>query len=196
MEIRILGHNMKVDAPLEEYARKKLERLDHYLPNIADVRVELSQEHTRYGDNLSVAQITLRHERGAILRAQESLQGDSEAALNAALDKIHRQIERFKGKRSRKGREKFTATLEEVNAAEIIPGSELANEATDTDELNAVIVRRKDVSVIPMNEDEAIQQMELLGHTFFMFMNSDTNSINVIYKRRIGGYGVLVPQLG
>jgi len=187
---------MKVDAPLEEYARKKLERLDHYLPNIADVRVELSQEHTRYGDNLSVAQITLRHERGAILRAQESLQGDSEAALNAALDKIHRQIERFKGKRSRKGREKFTATLEEVNAAEIIPGSELANEATDTDELNAVIVRRKDVSVIPMNEDEAIQQMELLGHTFFMFMNSDTNSINVIYKRRIGGYGVLVPQLG
>lgn len=196
MDIEILGHNMRVSGALEDYARKKLERLDRYLPNITDVRVELTHENTRRGEDVATAQITVRHRRGAILRAQESIQGDMEAALNQAVDKMHRQIERFKGKRSRKGRGKFGASLDEISAAEAIPGFESVNGKSEpVEEEEVSIVRRKNIAVIAMNEEEAIEQMELLGHSFFVFHDELTGGISVVYKRRAGGYGILVPQL-
>jgi putative sigma-54 modulation protein len=180
---------------LNSYVRKKLEKLDRYLPNITEVRVELGREHTRRGEDLAVAQITVRHSRGAILRAQETMAGEIESALNLAVDKMYRQIQRFKGKRIRKGRERFSATVEELNAAEAIP--DLDSDGNILEELadDSEIIRRKNVAVIAMNEEEAIEQMELLGHTFFIFFNQTTGGINVIYKRRAGGYGVLNPQI-
>ena len=72
MDIDIQGHNLRVSDALNSYVRKKLEKLDRYLPNITEVRVELGREHTRRGEDLAVAQITVRHRRGAILRAQEN----------------------------------------------------------------------------------------------------------------------------
>ena len=191
MEIQIRGDNLKVNDALEEYAKKKLARLDRYLPNINDVRVDFARENTRRGDDLMIAQITIRHARGAILRAEESIAGDAEAALNLAIDKMYRQIQRFKGKRSRKGRGKFSATVDELNMAEEIP--DVQSMALEEEGEN--IIRRKDVYLAAMSEDEAIEQMELLGHTFFLFYNQETNAINVVYKRRTSGYGVLVPRL-
>ncbi len=201
MELKIHGQNLKVTENLEEYARKKIGRLDRFLPNIADIWVELTQENTRSGE-VTTAQITLRHKRGAILRAEESLRGnDNEAlhaAINLAVDKMYRRIQRFKGKRDPKGRERYTATIEELDLAEDLP-----EEVTETTEAPAVspyeefeqeIVRRKQVEVTRMSELEAVEQMELLGHDFFMFYNKDTGGVNVLYRRRSGGYGVLVPQ--
>src|SRR5690606_27543469 len=159
----IRGDNLKVNDALEEYAKKKLARLDRYLPNINDVRVDFARENTRRGDDLMIAQITIRHARGAILRAEESIAGDAEAALNLAIDKMYRQIQRFKGKRSRKGRGKFSATIDELNMAEEIP--DVQSMALEEEGEN--IIRRKDVYLAAMSEDEAIEQMELLGHTFF-----------------------------
>ncbi|MCS7071574.1 MAG: ribosome-associated translation inhibitor RaiA, partial [Anaerolinea sp.] len=106
MEISVLGRNLKVTPQLEDYTLKKVNRLDRFLPNIAEIRVEYERQHTRRGENLSVAQITVRHKRGAILRSQETVPGEMEHALNQAIDKMYRQIQRFKGKRSRKGRER------------------------------------------------------------------------------------------
>ena len=194
MDIDIQGHNLKVTEALSAYVHKKLDKLDRYLPNIMEVRVELGREHTKRGEDLSVAQITVRHKRGAILRAQETIGGEIEAALNLAVDKMYRQIQRFKGKRIRKGRGSFSASLEELNIAEAIPEME-AFEETAADAADQKIIRRKDVATTAMNEDEAIEQMELLGHTFFMFFNEATGSINVIYKRRTEGYGLLVPHI-
>lgn len=191
MEIQIRGDNLKVNDALEEYAKKKLARLDRYLPNINDVRVDFARQNTRRGDDLMTAQITIRHRRGAILRAEESIAGDAEAALKLAIDKMYRQIQRFKGKRSRKGRERFSATIDELNMAEEIP--DLQGAALEEEGEN--IIRRKEVYLAAMSEDEAIEQMELLGHTFFLFYNQETNAINVVYKRRTSGYGVLVPRL-
>ncbi|MFQ3567220.1 MAG: ribosome-associated translation inhibitor RaiA [Aggregatilineales bacterium] len=193
MDVTIHGLNLKVTEGLEAYARKKLDRLDRYLPNITDIRVELSEEHTRRGENLARAQITVRHKRGAILRAEERVNGDIEAALALAVDNMYRRIERFKGKRSRKGRERFTATVEELSIAEALPEtSPAAEEPIEEPELP--VKRRKQVIVTPMTEEEAVEQMELLGHTFFMFLNGATGTINVIYKRRAGDYGILIPQ--
>ncbi len=190
MDVTIQGHNIRVTEALESYTRKQLDKLDRYLPNIYDVRVDLAHESTRRGEDVVSAQITVRHQRGAILRAEDRATRDVNLAINAAVDKLYRQIQRFKGKRSPKGREKFTATVEEINAAEAIPNmAEFVDEAPE----QVAILRRKPVNVDAMNEAEAIEQMELLGHNFFVFFNADSGVMNVLYKRAAGGYGLLIP---
>ncbi len=195
MDVIIQGHNLRVTDALESFTRKKMDKLDRYLPNIHDVRVDLSSERTKRGEDLAIAQITIRHSRGAIIRAEERSPGDINAAINSAVEKMYRRIQRFKGKRIRKGRERFTATLEELNAAEQIPDMEVFEDIPEAEAEEQEIVRRKEVSVAAMNEAEAIEQLELLGHSFLVFFNDATGSVNVLYKRTSGGYGVIVPQL-
>lgn len=199
MDVAIYGRNFRVNDSLDDYARRKLHKLDRYLPNIRDVRVDLAREHTRQGEDFVTAQITIRHQRGAILRAEERDETDMEKAISRAIDKMYRQIQRFKGKRRIKGRERFVATMEELETAETIPDVEVFEEpevAPPVDgAAHADITRRKDVVVTAMNESEAIEQMELLGHSFFVFYNAGTGSINVLYRRDTGGYGVLVPRV-
>jgi putative sigma-54 modulation protein len=197
MDVTIQSRNLRVTDALEKYARKKLDKLDRYLPNIADIRVELGHEHTRRGEDLVSAQITIRHQRGAILRAEERVPEDVQAAINGAVDKMYRQIQRFKSKNARKGRERFTATIEELREAEAIPDvDEYVEEVAFAAGVpQPEIVRRKEVKIVAMNEEEAIEQMELLGHSFFVFFNDATGSVNVLYKRATGGYGVLVPRV-
>lgn len=207
MDVTIHGTNVKVTEDIEAYAKKKLDRLDRYLPRIREIRVELTHENTRRGEDLVSAQITVRHDRGAILRAEEKTTNDMKKAIDKAVDKMYRRIQRFKGKRIRKGKERFVATLEELSIAEDIPDVEeyveeelLETEGTATSgkdfEYVVPIARRKDIELTPMTEVEAIEQMELLGHTFFMFFNADTHTINVLYRRTSGDYGLLVPVNG
>lgn len=200
MDVIIQGRNIKVTEPLEDYTRKKLDRLDRYLPNILDVRVDLSSQHTRRGEDLAIAQITIRHKRGAILRAEERSTGDIRKAIDAAVDNMYRRIQRFKGKRRRKGTERFSATVEELDIAEEIPDVATYTEEIEEEEPvvaangpEFLIQRRKEIDVTAMTEAEAIEQMELLGHNFFLFFNATTGQLNVLYKRTNGGYGVLVP---
>lgn len=195
MEISVTGRNLKVTPQLEDYTLKKMNRLDRFLPKIAEIRVEYERQHTRRGENLSVAQITVRHERGAILRSEETVPGEMEHALNQAIDKMYRQIQRFKGKRSRKGRERFSATIEELNLAEEIPSDMLPEEELE-ESVEPEIIRRKTIMIEAMTETEAIEQMELLGHTFFVYQDPSVGSMVVLYKRKMGDYGVLVPKLG
>ncbi len=191
MNFTIKGRNVKVTEAIETYARKKVEHFDRYLPNIIEARIDLNHEHTRRGEDLVAAQITIRHSRGAILRTEERTTGDVMAAINGAVENMHRRIQRFKSKRTPKGKERFSASIEELNRAEAIPDlEEFTDEGTPTE-----VVRRKEIPVMAMNETEAVEQMELLGHAFFMFFNGDTGSVNVLYKRSHGGYGVLIPNI-
>ena len=204
MDVTIRGHNLKISDNLRDYTENKLDKLDRYLPHIADVHVDLSRQNTARGVDWTVAQITLRHRRGAILRAEEKLRGSdndaTQAAIGQAVDKMYRRIQRFKGKgkRNRRGRERFVATTEELDIAEALPGYEDVEEVPEEAVVEAEeqeIVRRKDIPVSAMNEVEAIEQMELLGHNFFVFYNVASGSVNILYKRTAGGYGVLVPQI-
>ncbi|MBC8099551.1 MAG: ribosome-associated translation inhibitor RaiA [Armatimonadetes bacterium] len=199
MTITIHSQNFKATDQLEEYATRKLERLYRYLPTISAIDLDLERQHTRSGETLNRAQITVRHARGAILRAEEKLRGEThetlEAAINLAVDKLYRQIERFKGKRTNhRARTRYIATAEELAAAEDMPPDAQTTQI-DPDAEEPAVVRRKSVAMMPMSEQEAIDQMELLGHTFFVFFNPDTNSVNVLYKRARGDYGVLIPQM-
>ncbi|NWG17874.1 MAG: ribosome-associated translation inhibitor RaiA [Chloroflexi bacterium] len=202
MDVTIHSTNIRMTDALEAYTRKKLDKLDRYLPNITKIEIDLSQQRSRRGEDLAIAQITIRHKRGAILRSEERIPGDIQTAINAAVDNMYRRIQRFKGKRQRKGRERFTATIEELSLAEAIPDVEEFIEEETPVEVPAAeaapltdIVRRKAIPVTAMTEAEAIEQMELLGHAFFVFFNDGTGSVNVLYKRSSGGYGVLVPQV-
>lgn len=199
MDMTINGHNVKVSEAIEEFIQKKVGRLDRYMPNIQDIRIDLAVQRSNRGADLAIAQITLRHTRGAILRAEEKVSIDDrdaiKVAINRAVDKMYSRISRFKGKQQpKRGRDRFLATLDELQLAEELPAPEtdLPEEAAPDME---GIVRRKDIPVSPMNDEEAIQQMELLGHAFFVFVNAETNSLNILYKRASGGYGILVPQL-
>jgi putative sigma-54 modulation protein len=197
MNIHINGHNIKVSEELDQFVRGKLAKLDRYLPNISEIWVDLAYQETKRGANLAIAEVTLRHQRGAILRSEERLQVEDrdtiKSALNGAVDNMYKRIRRFKGRRkAQRGYDRYTMSAEELVLAEDTP--DLTDAPVPGAETHDV-VRRKVVDVVAMNEDEAIEQMELLGHSFFMFFNSDTEMINVLYKRSDDGYGILAPNV-
>ncbi len=198
MNISIHGDGIKISEALDNYTRSKVDKLDRYLPNISNVGVELSIIRTHRGADLAIAQITVQHARGAILRAEEKMNIENRDtirfAINKAVDKLHRQIDRFKSKRKSKNqkvRDKYRATVAELDLAEDMP-SFVADEPEEAD-ATAEIYRRKQVEMMPMNEEEAIEQLELLDHNFYMFMNAESERINVLYRRDSGGYGILIP---
>ena len=199
MDISIHGDGIRISEALDSYTRSKVDKLDRYLPNIAHVGVELSIIRTHRGADLAIAQITVQHARGAILRAEERMGIENRDtirwAINKAVDKLHRQIDRFKSKRKAKNqrvRDRYRATMAELSMAEEVPAYDIPDAtvaAAPTD-----IFRRKQIELMPMNEEEAIEQLELLDHNFYMFMNAESAEINVLYRRDNGGYGILVPQ--
>ena len=191
MELKIHARNVDVTPRLQEHVEKKVSRLDRYLPNIHEVRVDLAMQHRKAGTDQAIAQLTLRNSRGVILRSEDKKQTDLYAALDVALDKMYRQIERYKGKRKRRGGVKWAELEADLAMAEPLP----IEEGYDEDEDKSEVVRRKEVSLIPMSEEEAIDQMELLGHSFFIFFNAETAKVCVLYRREDGNYGLLVPEV-
>lgn len=189
MELKIHARNVDVTGRLQEHVERKVSKLDRYLPNIQEVRVDLAIEHRKQGQDQCIAQLTLRNTRGVILRAEDKRQPDIYAALDVALDKMYRQIERYKGKRKRRGGDRYAETGFET--VEPVP----LDEAFEEEEDKLAIVRRKHVNLIPMSEEEAIDQMELLGHNFFIFYNAENAKIGVLYRREDGNYGVLEPDV-
>jgi putative sigma-54 modulation protein len=187
MTINIRVKNVEITDKLRSYAEKKFARLDRYLPHITDVNLDLTHERHRNGGDRAVAQVTLRDKRGTILRAEDRSQTEVTAAIDTVVDKIYRQISRYKGKRRRRAGERFGELEPDLAMAEAIPDvEEEAEEAP-------VVFRRKRIEIVPMSEDEAIDQMELLGHDFFVFFNPGAGRVNVIYRRKSGGYGLLDP---
>lgn len=185
MELQIFSNNMDVTPRLRDYVEKKTARLDRYLPSLTTIQVELAMENTRSAVQRHVAEITIRDERGTILRAEER-NSDMFAAIDAVVDKLYRQIERYRGKQNRKTRGKG----EELEIGEPLP---IAEELVEEEQ---VIVRHKRFALHPMSAEEAIDQMELLGHDFYVFFNSDDDAVNVIYRRRDGTFGLLQPEMG
>jgi len=183
MQLIIQGKNIEVTDRLREYVEKKVGRLDRYMPDISEARVELSTESARSAEHRQVAQLTLRAKR-KILRAEERTD-DIFASIDAMVNKIHRQIARYKGKR--RGRER--------GVEELPLSDELYAEHEEEDELSRRIVRTKRFNMVPMDEAEAVEQMELLGHDFFVFYNVNDDGVNVLYRRRDGNYGLIQPVL-
>ena len=160
---------------LKDRAEKKLTKLERYFSQEPEAIVRFKQQ--RGGRN--IAEITMSV-NGLILRAEES-SNDMYLSIDRAVDKLESQIRRYRtkmGKQLREARAETPAQIEE-------PVYE---------EASFDVVRTKRFSVKPMDVDDAITQMELLGHNFFLFMNAENNSMNVLYRRNDGSYGLLVPE--
>ncbi len=188
MNMIIQTHNVELTDWLRQYVEKKIGRLERYLPDIDEVRVELREEATRSASDRAVAQVTVRSRR-TILRAEER-SGDMFASIDAVSDKLERRIRRFKGKRARNHKR----AIAEANIMEeaFSPAIGVLEEEEST---NGGIVRTKRFEVYPMDPMEAVEQMELLGHDFFVFLNADDGQLSVLYRRRTGDYGLLQPVI-
>ena len=186
-KVETLARNMRLTDDTREYVEKKAAKLERYLQEIDDIRIELSYaKSARNANDRQVAQLTVRG-KGFLLRTEE--RGDElHAAFDTALDKMQRQIDRYKGKHHH-GRG------DGRSAAEVTEEDELP--VDETGELLPFIARRKKFILLPMNEDEAVEQMRLLAHdNFFVFFNAEQNSIQVLYRRRNGTYGLIEPVVG
>ncbi len=187
-ELDIQARNMEVTDRINDYIEKKASKLDRFLSAIEETRVELSFEKSaRSAADRHIAQITVRG-KNLLLRSEERAD-DIFAAFDAALDKIQRQIDRYKGKR-------YRGRGDGRSAADVAPAPEVEVDEVEADEED-VIVRYKKFLLVPMNEAEAIEQMKLLGHdNFFIFFDADANRVKVLYRRRNGTYGLIEPEVG
>jgi putative sigma-54 modulation protein len=184
VKVEINTRNIDLTDRLRDYVTKKVSRLDRYLDILEEAKVDLSYaKAARDANDRQVAQLTIRG-KGVLLRAEERT-GDLFTSVDAVLDKIYRQIERYKGRRWRKrGNERA------------VPEAEVEAFADDAD-LDETIVRRKQFMLTAMDVPEAIEQMNLLGHNlFFVFLNADTNQTNVLYRRRDGTLGLIETEIG
>ena len=186
VKVDIYTKNMELSERINNYVTEKANKLDRFLADIDEVRVDLTEVKTaRSAADRQVAQITVRGKRGYILRTEERSE-DLYTSFDRALDKLQRQIERYKGKRTRgrgdgKSAAEVAVALSEGGKKEV-PMSDIA--------------RRKRLKLPPMSEREAFDQMNLLSHEdFFLFYNVETRSVNVIYRRRDGTYGLIETQV-
>lgn len=192
IQVEIYGRNMDVNKRLNEYVEKRAIKLDRFLTDLETARVDLAHvKSARNAGDRNVAQITVRGKK-IILRSEERAD-DIYIAFDVALEKMERQITRYKGKHHR-GRGDGTPLSDIVTpdgSAETSTPEQVDGEAPPT------IARRKHFDLAPMDEMEAIEQMRLLGHDqFFVFFNANTNTINVLYQRRDGTYGLIEPEVG
>ncbi len=181
MRITVKGKNMAVSDAIQRYAEKKVERLGKYFQNIKEALVTASTQR-----NWHIVEITLEGD-GIILRGEER-SDNMYASIDQVVEKLEKQVKRFKGKLIERVHPEeppkehaATAPIEEIlaTAPEALPR----------------IVRSKRFPLKPMPPDEAATQMELLNHDFFVFLNTDTDQVSVIYKRQDGNYGLIEPEI-
>jgi putative sigma-54 modulation protein len=173
----IRGKNIEVPASARDYIAKKVERFGHLLKDITEIKVDLSAEKTRSKDDHYVVEMTLDC-RGTFIRG-EKRGSDILSAIDAAADMMDRQITRYKDR------------LQGRKPRLVMPQAEAAAEDAEED----APIKVKSFPVKPMSPDEAIDQMELLGHDFFVFFNDASEQINVVYRRKSGNYGLIEPEL-
>jgi len=179
VEILIKSKNLQVTDSLRSYAEKKVGKVARILPSASEARIDLGVHNARSAQNRQVAQITIRDGSGFFLRAEER-SSDIRSSLDKAVARIERQVKRYKGKHwNSRGRAAEAPTPEPEEA-----------------EVDNTVVRTKTFRAQPMAVEEAIEQMELLGHDFFIFFSDANRSFEVVYRRRDGGYGLLQPELG
>ena len=174
MKFNIHGKKLEVTESIKNYIEEKIGRLDKYFENPDNITATVL---IKLRGNEQVVEATINANK-FMLRAEEAHK-DLYASIDKVSDKIERQIRKNKTRMSKK-----------VNK-DLVKDFVLDFEVPEEEENDNVIVKRKVIENKPMSEDEAILQMELIGHEFFAFKNVDTGDVNIIYKRKDGDYGIM-----
>lgn len=170
MKVQVRGKNIQVTPALRDYAEKRITKLERFLDNMGEAIATLSVE----GDSHKI-EVTIPV-NGMLLRGEESTE-EMYHSIDLVVGKMERQIERYKGKINRRTNRTMT---------EFTEGKESDDEPQ--------VIKTKRFAIKPMALDEAVMQMNLLGHDFFVFSNAETEQTNVVYKRKDGNYGLIEPE--
>lgn len=187
MDLVIKGKNMDVTDSLRDYAQQKLSRITKIFDSIIDAQVEFNVIKNKSVQNDQIVEVTL-HLSGGVIRAEEA-KDNMYAAIDLVTDKVERQLRRFKGKHVNFDRTKTSSGVLELE----LPVTVVTPEEFEEEAEHAQIVRNKQIQVEPMTPEEAARQMEMLGHDFYVFRNTDSKEVNVLYHRRDGHYGLIEP---
>lgn len=173
MAIVVRGKNIDVTPALKDYVEKRIGKITKYFDNLGEIAVVLTVEKGRH-----IVEVTVPV-NGMLLRGEEATT-DMYTSIDLVIEKLEKQIEKYKTKIARKLRAGF------------FKGDLVASQPIDTDEFH--VVKTKRFAVKPMDVEEAIMQMNLINHDFYVFTNADTEDVNVIYRRKDGNYGLIEPE--
>ena len=179
MQIVFSGKHIEVTEALKEYAKSKLSRLDKFFDHIQETHVTESIVRGQH-----IVEVTMRAD-GKIIRAEER-SNDMYQSLDFVIDKLERQLTKYKDRF-------ITRKRDSLNGHKPIEMVMSTVETEDSEDVMPVIVRSKKFSIKPMDPEEAAMEMELIGHDFYVFRNSETSDVNVIYKRDDGNFGLIEP---
>jgi putative sigma-54 modulation protein len=172
MDIQITGKNIEVSQTVQDYIERKLGKLAHHLPAVNESKVEVRQERTKSQSDRFVVQVTM-NSAGTLLRG-ESRAVNVLSAIDDVARVMARQAERFKGRLQQRGK---GASLRRLSPPAQAPA----------------IARVKRFPVQALTPEDAAEQMEMLGHSFFLFLNAETGGVNLVYRRQDGRYGLIEP---
>jgi putative sigma-54 modulation protein len=174
MKLTIVGKNIELTEGVKLSVEEKLSKIERYFNDDIDVRATVSAKKSR-----QTIEVTIIPVSGNIIRAEDS-EENLYAAIDVVVDKLSKQLRKYKTKLINKHQDNASIRFENIDSS---------IERDSNSEIK--IARRKRFGIKPMHEEEAILQMELLGHSFFVFTNAETNEMNVAYKRKSGDYGII-----
>ena len=180
MQLQVKGRNLEVSTAIRDYAQQKLSKLERQLED-PRVELELAVERNPSIAANHVAEATI-WTKGPVLRAREA-SSDMRASIDQLVDKLERQVTRYKRQGRDRRRKAARADGPSNDVTPLVP-----------DEAEPLIVKTKQFAVKPMSSEEAVLQLELVGHDFFVFRSADSGEVNVVYRRRDGNYGLIEPQ--
>ncbi len=190
MDLTVKSRNGKVTERQRQHIEEKLGKLGRYMDQITSATVEVHTEQHRQAGEVHRVQVTLTGDRGVILRAEEQ-SSDLYGAIDEVQSVLQRQIQRYKEKYWRRERQRRQIDKVENEVAPVVDkgASEEEFEGREVE-----VIRTKQFTLRPMFTDDAIEQMELLGHNFFVFQDAESHQFSVLYRRRDGNYGLIVPD--
>lgn len=177
----VRGENIEVTQAIREYAEKKVAKLERFFNDVPNATAYVNLK--VYPDKTAKAEVTIPLPF-LVLRAEET-NPDLYASIDFVVDKLERQVRKYKTKINRKSREKG---FEGLSTPDLNPAP--ASEDTEQ-EPSLQIVRSKRIDLKPMDSEEAVLQMNMLGHDFFIFKEAETDEINIVYRRKDGRYGLI-----
>ncbi len=184
MQIIFAGKHVEVTPALREYAESKLLKLARFFDHLQEVHVTESVLRSQH-----IVEVTIKAD-GTLIRAEER-SPDMYSSIDLVMDKLERQLKRYKGRFVTRTRE----SLGGQKPGEVTPAPAESTAPAAEEELLPMIVRTKRFAVKPMDPEEAAMEMELIGHDFYVFRNAESDEVNVIYRRRDGNYGLIEPTV-
>lgn len=188
LQYNIKGDNVEVTPAVREYIEKKVDKIERYFPEGTNATAMINLKALNHSQTKVEITIPMKN---LVLRAEER-HDELYAAVDLIIGKLERQIRKYKTKINRKFRDREGMGMAFAAAEQVTQTSNDAeNSYTDEDDEDLTIVRTKQFELKPMDEEEAVLQMNMLGHTFFVFTDAESNETNIVYKRKDGTYGLI-----